>query len=523
MDVLIDRCRLRGREVDLQRARRALTHCPWPSVADGEIVILRRVAVRASPPALPQRLFSAADRLIAARVDGWSDAAVDADCVVFRSEAELLARLSLDLALGRARGLWFWQSYRRFLADPASGLPALWQEHAPRLPALVAELRRRGRLAAVWRRLDDRAAGSLLPRVMPPALAALLSPEHASPPAPVPAAEHPVLAGLRLQLAAFGDDRPGTTAAPARRRLAVALTLAEVRPHWLAAGALPAWTPRLLDDHAPPAAPSPLPPGSGRGPATIAAGSGIDIVAPLPAAGVPPAPPAAPTPGQVSRSEPPAADLPAGQPATGMPEPRHEKQAPDEPTPGADTAAEPPGDPGAEPPTWSIRQGGLFLLLNLLQRPDVRERLLHDADALAFPSGWGWLYRVGEVLGLAPEPALERCLASLAGMAPERFPLDLPPLAAAPDIAELGAARYGRVVRWGPALLQRPALIVHRRPELDLSFAMTDLDLDVRRAALDVDPGWVDWLGCWVRFHYRDRPPEWPPAAPSGPAPGTGG
>ena len=57
----------------------------------------------------------------------------------------------------------------------------------------------------------------------------------------------------------------------------------------------------------------------------------------------------------------------------------------------------------------------------------------------------------------------------------------------------------------------------------DLSFAMTDLDLDVRRAALDVDPGWVDWLGCWVRFHYRDRPPEWPPAAPSGPAPGTGG
>jgi len=28
----------------------------------------------------------------------------------------------------------------------------------------------------------------------------------------------------------------------------------------------------------------------------------------------------------------------------------------------------------------------------------------------------------------------------------------------------------------------------------------------VRRVALDVDPGWLPWLGCVVRFHYGDVP-----------------
>ena len=172
---------------------------------------------------------------------------------------------------------------------------------------------------------------------------------------------------------------------------------------------------------------------------------------------------------------------------------------------------------------WHVEQGGLFYLLNVLSWRPVRERLFGDAEAMAFPSGWGWLYRVGERLALAPEVPLLHCLTRLSGMPDGRFPVDLPELTAAAEIAALAAERYEPFGIWHPRLLQMPALVVLRRPELDIHFAQSDLDIDVRRAGLDVDPGWVDWLGCWVRFHYRDRPPEWPPAAPSGPAPGTGG
>ena len=58
--------------------------------------------------------------------------------------------------------------------------------------------------------------------------------------------------------------------------------------------------------------------------------------------------------------------------------------------------------------------------------------------------------------------------------------------------------RYGH-----PRLLRIPARVLYRRPELDVHYAMSDLDIGVRRSGMDVDPGWIDWLGTIVRFHYR--------------------
>jgi len=37
---------------------------------------------------------------------------------------------------------------------------------------------------------------------------------------------------------------------------------------------------------------------------------------------------------------------------------------------------------------------------------------------------------------------------------------------------------------------------------VDVHLALADVDVDVRRAGLDLDPGWVPWLGCVVRFRY---------------------
>ena len=55
-------------------------------------------------------------------------------------------------------------------------------------------------------------------------------------------------------------------------------------------------------------------------------------------------------------------------------------------------------------------------------------------------------------------------------------------------IVEEVAARYGEIVA-------EPGWI-------DVHLRLEDIDLDVRLAGLDFDPGWIPWLGCVVRFVY---------------------
>lgn len=53
-------------------------------------------------------------------------------------------------------------------------------------------------------------------------------------------------------------------------------------------------------------------------------------------------------------------------------------------------------------------------------------------------------------------------------------------------------------------LVCRPGRIVATRTHVDIVLAHRDADVRVRRAGLDIDPGWVPWLGRVVGFHYRD-------------------
>jgi hypothetical protein len=51
-------------------------------------------------------------------------------------------------------------------------------------------------------------------------------------------------------------------------------------------------------------------------------------------------------------------------------------------------------------------------------------------------------------------------------------------------------------------LIRRPARITATRTHVDILFDIQQVDIRVRSAGLDVDPGWVPWLGRVVRFHY---------------------
>lgn len=53
------------------------------------------------------------------------------------------------------------------------------------------------------------------------------------------------------------------------------------------------------------------------------------------------------------------------------------------------------------------------------------------------------------------------------------------------------------------ALVSRPAHIASTRTHVDVYFALSQVDMRVRLAGLDVNPGWVPWLGRVVQFHYR--------------------
>jgi hypothetical protein len=51
-------------------------------------------------------------------------------------------------------------------------------------------------------------------------------------------------------------------------------------------------------------------------------------------------------------------------------------------------------------------------------------------------------------------------------------------------------------------LVRRPGRITATRTHIDVLFDIQQADIRVRGAGLDVDPGWVPWLGRVVRFHY---------------------
>jgi hypothetical protein len=55
------------------------------------------------------------------------------------------------------------------------------------------------------------------------------------------------------------------------------------------------------------------------------------------------------------------------------------------------------------------------------------------------------------------------------------------------------------------ALVLRTGRIAATRTHVDVVFTLAQVDVAVRRAGIDIDPGWVPWLGRVVRFHYLGR------------------
>ena len=174
------------------------------------------------------------------------------------------------------------------------------------------------------------------------------------------------------------------------------------------------------------------------------------------------------------------------------------KSGPPAPTPLPALPAPATPRPAPRLPSWNddrlfTHAGGLFFVLPLLARAGLPEHVqrLPDAERAALP--WHLLRAIAR---LARTPDDDPLVVALA--ATPKVPGRLAPWLLATH--RLSLRTTGLTLR---QLVARPALITLSPTHVDVSFRPGDADIRIRRAGLDLNPGWVPWLARVVSFHFN--------------------
>lgn len=489
MGVEITQLRLRGPPEAAVQARFLIEdgiRTAWPD--EQALVLVRRVALGAVRPGgravERQAAFRRAyDDATEGRRHGGDSGAAHANCVWFASRAEAWRLLLRELLAGRTPAAWFWRlavpEWRGEAAEP--WLAARLEEAlAGRGPidavALIETVEATGGLSLLFSAAERVAARGTAPLGGAPKRArdAASSLKTKSPPVSgeVSAGDTeivalaPIVARLPIRLVALiealarriGADRPATRrllerlllrASPSLR-LTPAVLAARVRDYAavLAAGDTPlAWQDAAVSRATAPAVPS---------------GTGVPGEASLAAA-------------EARRAE--------------MGEARVEPQA-----------IAPPPQPFAAPlflpeAERATAGAGLWLVIPGLIRMGFREWLAERPELAAADAGRQLLRVIGRRYRIAPD---DPALAPLGELEPER---------AFETAWRVGLDRYFRRrarIRLAEVVL-RSGWIQVTEDRVMLRFPPEAADIRLRRRALDVDPGWTDWLGLVVRYRYAER------------------
>jgi hypothetical protein len=486
----------------------------------GEIVVVRRFDVGRIDPAespgalslrIERRLRALRRRVVAAdAAEGPAGAAalLAADAVVFRDAVEPLVHVVERLAAARMPLPWFLRlavpratgDARAILSEVLVSAAAIGP-HGP--VALVSRLVSRGASAALGHLLEAIDPGATAPLMA--AIGASSAPSERARPRG-PQGEEPEL----------DDAEP--SAAPA---LVAALTTAarrwgasDGRVVWLAAIALLQHAPirradPMLVNHARAlaarlaertAAPRARPP-STTAPGSLLAGEPLEAAARR--RGSEPAV----TPGE-ERSDPPRAraERRIADPDVSRSDSRsraageHAPARAPEPRPTATRTADALERDGA--PRFELQPtevGGLLFLVAVLERVGVAELVARHPEACLAQRV---LVDVARRLGAAPDDPL------VAALDHDLALLDVD--GAFAETAAVVTALRRAVRRWVRraarmglhALVRRPARATCTATHIDVVFDLARADLRVRRAGLDIDPGWVPWLGRVISFHY---------------------
>jgi len=498
-----------------------LSHGDWPDVAGERWVFIKRIALRGGSGQLPQQLLEEIKRYAATNP-------VFDQVVVFNSQAELLAALLWDLRLGFSGLRWYWRHWADLFQCPTStAVYRLLAEHWHLLPSITARLAQQQCLQDVWlcltqadcRQLAAEIAANLGFRLpdwsghkladfirndrFPPAGPSVQRVWHAETGARLHSQWQPVLQNLDMQ-----DSRYHLAllliaweAAPLRLLENPAACLAALSRQFSGqalqpSAGLSAASSGLntrLDDHGTSLADKPGLLSSSNasidsfstsnqfGPESKATPAEIGLE--RQAAGINSTRSAAIDQFRGNEHQDAAVlrAVPLIQPKAIVIDPRV----------GIEDAFD----------CFETEQGGLLYLLNMLNRPELRRMMIEHADSLA--SGWAWLYRLGQELQLDQTDPIVDFIALQLGFQSRAGLLELPLLPAREAILELAARWYGKTGVWKPELLTLPGQFRYSPSHIDFYAAMASIRLPVRLAGLDIDPGWLPWLGKVVRFHYE--------------------
>ncbi|MCQ8103707.1 hypothetical protein NP590_06290 [Methylomonas sp. SURF-2] len=507
----IDRLHFKGRESQRRLLADDLERAAWPHLRDREYLFIRRLQALTSAGRLAYSLAEQARELRRTAVSGWRD---DADrwwAVYFADDAELLACLSRDLLQNRYR--WYWRQWAGLFEMPmADGLSNCWRQHRYLIPALITHLARREQLRRFCRQLSETQARALCEAVFP---------------------SWPEL--QRLAAAAGGDahpvDLPPAWFAPWQTALAGARWPAGVL-ELAALLVVRQWQP--LKQRAAELAPPYL--GVLRQLQAVSAGPAINLESDIHETGddrsrVEALQLAAESQAVIdnapaNRGQPPTAvpaiqapAVSAGEQAAGMRAGSGPAVLPVAARAVVASMADPTGTaaPAANQPeplanaVWVApnrlftQQGGMFYLLNFLNLPQVLEALLSEPATRDYPSAWGWLWQLALAMEWDVEPELENLFAYFCGYAEPARLRQLPAMPQIQDLLQWGRQRYGAAL-FRRDILAVPALLEADASHVDVFYALDSVNLDLRRVGLDIDPGWLPWLGKVVKFHYGGLP-----------------
>ncbi len=196
-------------------------------------------------------------------------------------------------------------------------------------------------------------------------------------------------------------------------------------------------------------------------------------------------------------------------------DPREPEPRADEPAPAG--AHEEPAETGPEP-RWTTAHGGLLFLLPVLDDLRVPDEAMRSGALARRPLRWS-LHRLA--LTLVPVDARDPAALAFAGLAPDADPpgddgepwgdAELDALAAIRERVEAHLrARLDRPDALPDALSGELVELVCRRSGeivfdpgwIELRLPLDEVSTEIRRAGLDLDPGWIPWLGAVVRFVY---------------------
>ncbi|MEK9711998.1 MAG: hypothetical protein VW258_05485, partial [Thalassolituus sp.] len=146
---------------------------------------------------------------------------------------------------------------------------------------------------------------------------------------------------------------------------------------------------------------------------------------------------------------------------------------------------------------FNTEHGGVLFLLNFLNR-EPAQAIVRDYWA-QLPNGWLWLLGLAAELSatLSDDPLYDFIRAQ-AGLE-EALYLPLPEDS---QLSGLAKKLYGEEV-WTPELLALPASIQATPDHVNLMADISRTDISLRLAGLDLDPGWMPWLGQVVRFYFE--------------------